>query len=221
MMVEPFSGRLMKSVRRPPMLVLLGLLAAFAVAAPASAGSCAETLIADWVDNAEIDGTYTIPCYQAAIGALPEDLRSYSSAADDIRRAQQEALTESSSERESEEPGATAAEAGAETDGETTDNGERDTQGTTKQDTEQDTEQDTLAGAPPDDGSGGDEEQGAATEDPVAAPSAELLDDDLADGSSSLPVPIIVLLVVAGLAAVALAGYLVVRQRHGRGASDR
>jgi hypothetical protein len=217
MMVEPFSGRLMKSVRRPPMLVLLGLLAAFAVAAPASAGSCAETLIADWVDNAEIDGTYPIPCYQAAIGALPEDLRSYSSAADDIRRAQQEALTESSSERESEEPGATAAEAGAETDGETTDNGERDTQGSTKQDTEQD----TLAGAPSDDGSGGDEEQGAATEDAVAAPSAELLDDDLADGSSSLPVPIIVLLVVAGLAAVALAGYLVVRQRHGRGASDR
>jgi hypothetical protein len=203
----------MNPVRSPLLLVLLGLLTALAVAAPAAAESCADRLIADWADNAQIDGTYPIPCYRAAIQALPEDLRSYSSAADDIRRAQQEALAERSQGGGGGDGSGDAEGAGAET-GEETTGGERDPQASTQQD--------TLAGVPSEDSAGGNDGGSATPPDDatVAAPSAQLLDQELDDGGSSLPVPIIVLLVAAGLAAVALACFLIVRQLHGRRASS-
>jgi hypothetical protein len=204
----------MNPVRSPLLLVLLGLLTALAVAAPAAAESCADRLIADWADNAQIDGTYPIPCYRAAIQALPEDLRSYSSAADDIRRAQQEALAERSQGGGGGDGSGDAEGAGAETGAETTTGGERDPQASTQQD--------TLAGVPSEDSAGGNDGGSATPPDDatVAAPSAQLLDQELDDGGSSLPVPIIVLLVAAGLAAVALACFLIVRQLHGRRASS-
>ena len=40
----------------------------------------------DWRDG-RIDGTYSVSCYQAALAQLPEDLRIYSSAESDIKRA--------------------------------------------------------------------------------------------------------------------------------------
>jgi hypothetical protein len=61
-------------------------------AAPAVAASpCAERVIADWSDNGRIDGVYALDCYQAAIDAIPVDLRDYTNAADVISRALTEA----------------------------------------------------------------------------------------------------------------------------------
>jgi hypothetical protein len=43
-------------------------------------------VLGDWADG-KIDHAHPGDCYLAAIDALPEDLRAYSSAADDIARA--------------------------------------------------------------------------------------------------------------------------------------
>ena len=48
--------------------------------------ACAEAILGDWT-RGTLDSHYSPECYQAAIDALPEDLRAYSTAADDIRRA--------------------------------------------------------------------------------------------------------------------------------------
>jgi hypothetical protein len=53
----------------------------------AAAAPCAERLIADWSDNGRIDRLYPLDCYQAAIDAIPVDLRDYTNAADVIGRA--------------------------------------------------------------------------------------------------------------------------------------
>ena len=47
---------------------------------------CARAVLRDWSDGA-IEGVYNDNCYVAAIDALPEDLRAYTSAGDDIARA--------------------------------------------------------------------------------------------------------------------------------------
>jgi hypothetical protein len=46
-------------------------------------------VVNDWLDNGRVDGVYAIPCYTQAIQHLNAytDVRSYSSAADDIQRA--------------------------------------------------------------------------------------------------------------------------------------
>lgn len=43
-------------------------------------------MIEDWSDG-RIDGTYDLHCYADAIEILPRDIRDYSSAEDDIKRA--------------------------------------------------------------------------------------------------------------------------------------
>jgi len=48
--------------------------------------SCASALLSDWRDG-RIDGTYSVACYQTALAHLPEDVRIYSSAESDIKRA--------------------------------------------------------------------------------------------------------------------------------------
>jgi hypothetical protein len=57
--------------------------------APAAASSCANAVVADWRDNGRIDKTYSPQCYRAAVDTLPEDVRVYSSAQNDITRALQ------------------------------------------------------------------------------------------------------------------------------------
>ena len=188
------------------------LLAALGVSAPASGQSCAENIIDDWADNAEIDGTYPLDCYRSAVQALPEDLRAYSSAGDDIRRAQQELIA-----AQSDAGGGDATAGGGESQsggggGSSGETGEREPQSETQA-------QDTLSGVtenespPASDGEAADEVGSEAT----AAPDPAAFGEELGDGGSSLPVPIIVLLVVAGVAAVSVAGWLIVRQLRARG----
>jgi hypothetical protein len=52
-------------------------------ASPASAATCAQRVMADWRDG-RITGTYSATCLRAAIHSLPEDLRIYGSAEQDI-----------------------------------------------------------------------------------------------------------------------------------------
>jgi hypothetical protein len=69
------------------LLVLAAVLAAlvFTGAGQAKTG-CASRLLADWRDG-RIDGTYSVGCYRTALAHLPEDVRIYSSAESDIKRA--------------------------------------------------------------------------------------------------------------------------------------
>src|SRR5215467_12146146 len=83
---------------RPRALKLLlvvisaGLVLAFGSTAPATAAvPCWKALINDWFDG-QIDHIYPITCYRQAIAHLPQDVRSYSSARDDIERAELAAL---------------------------------------------------------------------------------------------------------------------------------
>ena len=81
--------------RRPtrliPLLIALaaGVFVAALLAGQASAGTpCWKQVLNDWSNSRPI-GHYRIHCYRDAIRNLPEDLRDYSSAADDIQAAMQ------------------------------------------------------------------------------------------------------------------------------------
>jgi hypothetical protein len=66
-----------------------GLALALGSAAPASAGiPCWQAVINDWYDNGQVDQKYPRSCYSAAINHLPTDVDTYSSAKDDIKRAE-------------------------------------------------------------------------------------------------------------------------------------
>ena len=70
-----------------PLLALATLLGALVFAATGQAQtSCSSALLQDWRDG-RIDGTYPVACYRTALAQLPEDLRIYSSAESDIKRA--------------------------------------------------------------------------------------------------------------------------------------
>ena len=70
-----------------PLVALAALLGALVFAATGQAQTnCASALLQDWRDG-RIDGTYPVACYRTALAQLPEDLRIYSSAESDIKRA--------------------------------------------------------------------------------------------------------------------------------------
>ena len=78
-------------MRRGSLLTLVLVCAALAALVRPGVGiadrpACAEAVLDDWTRGA-LDSHYSPECYQAAIDALPEDLRAYTTAADDIRRA--------------------------------------------------------------------------------------------------------------------------------------
>ena len=69
--------------------LLIVAFAAAALAAPATAGAapgCGTAVLKDWADG-KLDRAHPVKCYQAALDAMPEDMRSYTSAPDDIKRA--------------------------------------------------------------------------------------------------------------------------------------
>lgn len=53
--------------------------------AAAARPACADAILEDWATGA-LKASYPPDCYDAAIEALPEDLRAYTSATDDISR---------------------------------------------------------------------------------------------------------------------------------------
>jgi len=53
-----------------------------------AATTCASRLLDDWKDG-RIDQTYPVSCYRDALADLPEDVRVYSTAQNDITRALQ------------------------------------------------------------------------------------------------------------------------------------
>jgi hypothetical protein len=70
---------------------LVVAVAACAVAVPAPAAAapktvCGSAVLKDWADG-KIDRAYPIRCYQDALNRMPEDMRSYTTAPDDVRRA--------------------------------------------------------------------------------------------------------------------------------------
>jgi hypothetical protein len=75
-------------LRAAMLVVLVALLTLLAFTSPASAAvPCEERLIEDWLEDGSIDRTYRLRCYEAAIDALPSDLRDYSDATDAIQRS--------------------------------------------------------------------------------------------------------------------------------------
>lgn len=64
------------------------LLAAFAASGTAGAATpCSKAILDDWLDNDRIDRIYELSCYEAAIDAIPEDIRIYTNAEEVISRA--------------------------------------------------------------------------------------------------------------------------------------
>ena len=82
--------------KRPasPMSLLLAavtvglLLAAFTATSAAAKAPCWKQVLNDWSNNRAI-GHYPLHCYRDAIRNLPEDVRDYSNAADEIQAALQ------------------------------------------------------------------------------------------------------------------------------------
>src|SRR5690242_12000639 len=74
-------------------VVLVGAFTRGPTESDRATGRCVPRLMQDWRDGS-IDGSYPLPCYQAAITDLPTDLREYSSAEDDIRQARARRIAE-------------------------------------------------------------------------------------------------------------------------------
>jgi hypothetical protein len=86
----------MRRLRFVPLVAALAVLAGLAVGAavPATAEAakpCWLQLLNDWYDG-RIDRAYPISCYREAIRNLPADVKTYSSAQDDLERALQAAI---------------------------------------------------------------------------------------------------------------------------------
>jgi hypothetical protein len=71
---------------------------------------CGEAVILDWSDGT-LDRVYSVACYRDALARLPEDLRAYSTAPEDIERALLErARADTPAEPPAEPPAAAEAE---------------------------------------------------------------------------------------------------------------
>ena len=64
-----------------------GALVLVSPAVARAAQPCAQQVLRDWSADGVIDDRYDVACYRDALRSLPEDVRLYSSAADDIKRA--------------------------------------------------------------------------------------------------------------------------------------
>jgi hypothetical protein len=70
-------------------LIVVALACMAALPAPATAATkpdCAAKVLKDWSDG-RLDRIYPVRCYQSALDRMPDDMRSYTTAPDDIRRA--------------------------------------------------------------------------------------------------------------------------------------
>jgi hypothetical protein len=68
-------------------VVAAAAVVALAAAPVASAKTCAEKVVDDWYGNGRVDQVFPKHCYLEAIRGLPVDVKDYSNAEEDIRRA--------------------------------------------------------------------------------------------------------------------------------------
>lgn len=68
-----------------PLVLAVVSVSALASARPAAASTCWQRVLSDWRDG-HINGTYSPSCLRAAIVNMPEDLKIYGDAEDDIAR---------------------------------------------------------------------------------------------------------------------------------------
>ena len=73
----------------PTALIALVVLSLFAgaPAASAAAKTCGEKVVDDWYGDGRVDQIFPAHCYLDAIRSLPVDVKDYSNAEEDIRRA--------------------------------------------------------------------------------------------------------------------------------------
>jgi hypothetical protein len=83
--------RSLPSGRRLAVVLAAALAALVSTSTTGAAPPCADAVLADWLDNSRIDRLYDLPCYEAAIDAIPTDLRDYTDAEEVIARAFQDA----------------------------------------------------------------------------------------------------------------------------------
>ncbi len=89
-MIEGGSVQPLDSTAKRSVLALVIAALALAVVSgcaypTAARPACADKVLDDWTKGT-LEPTYSADCYDAAIDALPEDLRAYTTAADDISR---------------------------------------------------------------------------------------------------------------------------------------
>ncbi|MDQ3669948.1 MAG: hypothetical protein M3377_06675 [Actinomycetota bacterium] len=185
------------------------MLAVFAIVAPTAQGGgpCWQDVVEDWYDNSRVDGRYEIHCYREALANLPEDMRSYSSAPDDINRALQEALRDQA--RSSASSGSSSDEDG--NDSQATGAGGS---GTPPADTSEPAKDDSAKpakddSAPP----ASSQEFASAQSDGVARDALEYIGPS---DARSVPIPLIVLAAMAMLLMLAGGAGLLVRRRQVR-----
>ena len=94
----------------PLCCALLAVLASAATPSATAAAPCGETVILDWSDGT-LDRVYSVACYRDALARLPEDLRAYSTAPEDIERALLERARADVPSASAEAPAAEAEEA--------------------------------------------------------------------------------------------------------------
>src|SRR6266540_6342961 len=93
------NGSTVATARRRPflrsvlVLPVLWVALSFAAATPASGASvpCWRSVINDWSVGG-LDREHSIGCYRAALKRLPSDIRTYTTAEDDIQRALLQAI---------------------------------------------------------------------------------------------------------------------------------
>lgn len=80
---------LSRRILLPAALLALLVLAPLVLAPGASAKekTCGEKVVDDWYGDGRVDGIFPTHCYLDAIRSLPVDVKAYSNAEEDIRRA--------------------------------------------------------------------------------------------------------------------------------------
>jgi hypothetical protein len=75
----------LRSLVAPALVLAFVSISALGLSRPAAAATCWQRVISDWRDG-HIDGTYSPSCLKAALQNMPEDIRIYGSAEEDITR---------------------------------------------------------------------------------------------------------------------------------------
>jgi hypothetical protein len=85
----PVPDVLFRRILVPAALLALVAVASLAIApgASAKAKTCGEKVVDDWYGDGRVDEVFPTHCYLDAIRSLPVDVKDYSNAEEDIRRA--------------------------------------------------------------------------------------------------------------------------------------